>query len=141
MHAAGIVHRDLKSHNILLGDNYQIKLCDFGLAKYKCDLNKGTMQYSGTPAYMAPELFYKKSYDETVDVFAFGTLLWELVSRQVPYEGLEPDQIRGKLTTPLPIPYNCPAEVAKLIPACRAAAPDKRPSFPEILDVLTRLST
>ena len=110
MHASGVVHRDLKSHNILMGDNYQVKLCDFGLTRYKSDLNKGSMQYSGTPAYMALELFQKKGYNETVDVFAFGTLLWELASRQVPYEGLDADLIKKKLidNTPLPLPYNCP---------------------------------
>ena len=42
---------------------------------------------------MAPELFQKKSYDEKVDVFAFGTLLWELVAREVPFDGLEPADI------------------------------------------------
>lgn len=57
MHSLGIVHRDLKSHNILIDDHYNIKVCDFGLARFKADLNKGTMQYSGTPTYMAPELF------------------------------------------------------------------------------------
>ena len=140
MHASGVVHRDLKSHNILLMEGNQVKLCDFGLTRYKADLNKGSMQYSGTPAYMALELFQKKGYDETVDVFAFGTLLWELVSRQVPYEGLDPDLIKKKLLEggALAIPYNCPAEVAALINSCRSNVPDKRPSFEQILEVLEK---
>lgn len=79
LHKSDVVHRDLKSYNILVDDSFNIKLCDFGLCKFKADLNRGTMQFSGTPSYMAPELFQKKSYDEKVDVFAFGTLLWELV--------------------------------------------------------------
>lgn len=57
MHSLGIVHRDLKSHNILIDDNFNVKVCDFGLARFKADLNKGTMQYAGTPNYMALELF------------------------------------------------------------------------------------
>lgn len=71
----------MKSYNILIDDSFNIKVCDFGLARFKADLNTGTMQFAGTPTYMAPELFQKKSYDEKVDVFAFGTMLWELATR------------------------------------------------------------
>jgi len=49
-----VVHRDLKSYNILLDENMKVKLCDFGLAKKTSDLNRGLSQFSGTPAYMAP---------------------------------------------------------------------------------------
>lgn len=65
------------------------------------------MQFSGTPAYMAPELFQKRQYDESVDIFAYGTLLWELVSREVPYDGLDPADIRYKVEKeePLKAPY------------------------------------
>lgn len=55
------------------------------------------MQYAGTPTYMAPELFQKRSYDQSVDVFAFGSLLWEIINREVPYDGLEPQDIAGKV--------------------------------------------
>jgi len=139
MHASGIVHRDLKSLNILIMDNNQIRLCDFGLARYKADLNKGSLQFSGTPAYMALEIFQKKPYDEKVDVFAFGTLLWEIVSRKIPYDGLDADLIRKKLEKEgLPIPYNCPAEVANLINLCRSNAPEKRPTFDKIYEILEK---
>lgn len=57
LHESGIVHRDLKSYNILLDESYNVKVCDFGLARFKADLNTGTMQFAGTPTYMAPELF------------------------------------------------------------------------------------
>jgi serine/threonine protein kinase len=60
---------------------------------YKCDLNKGASQFSGTPSYLAPEVFQKKPFDEKVDVFAFGALLWEIFSKDIPYDGLEPGQI------------------------------------------------
>lgn len=58
-HKSGAVHRDLKSLNVLLDENNTVRLCDFGLARFKNDLNKGTMQFSGTPAYMPPEMFRK----------------------------------------------------------------------------------
>lgn len=55
------------------------------------------MQFSGTPVYMAQELFQKKSYDETVDVFALGTLLFEIYTGEIPYNGLDPATIKEKL--------------------------------------------
>ena len=74
----------------------------------QADLGKGSMQFAGTPVYMAPELFQKRQYDEKVDVFAFGTLLWEILSREVPYDGLEAADIRAKVERgePLKMHYN-----------------------------------
>ena len=79
------------------------------------------MQYSGTPAYMAPELFQKRQYDETVDVFAYGALLWELVCREVPYDGLDPADIRAKVEKEenLKLPYGCDVRIGQLINDCR----------------------
>lgn len=93
MHHLGIVHRDIKSHNILIDSTFNVKVCDFGLSKFNADIGKGNMQYAGTPTYMAPELFQKRSYDQSVDVFAFGSLLWEILCRRVPYDGLDPQDI------------------------------------------------
>lgn len=77
----------------MLDENNKVKLCDFGLARKFSELNTGTSRFSGTPNYMAPELYLKKAYDQSVDVFAFGTLLYELFAREVPYEGLEHSDI------------------------------------------------
>ena len=80
-------------------------------------MGKGSMQFSGTPAYMAPELFQKRPYDETVDVFAFGALLYELVAREVPYDGLDVSDIRAKVEREenLKVPYGTDPRISQLI--------------------------
>ena len=88
--APPVVHRDLKSHNVLLGADGRCRLCDFGLV--------GSREVTaGTPNYMAPELFLAKAYSTPVDVFAFGVLLNELFTREVPWDGYQPLDIKDKV--------------------------------------------
>jgi len=96
LHEHDVVHRDIKSHNFLVDENLTVKLCDFGLARNKEALNQGSMQFSGTPIYMAQELFLKKSYDQSVDIFALGTLLYEIYTGEIPYYGLDATDIKEK---------------------------------------------
>jgi serine/threonine protein kinase len=135
IHYNGIVHRDIKSHNVLVDEYFNVKLCDFGLAKKVTELNLGSGKFCGTPAYMSPELFMKKSYDEKIDVFSFGTLLWEILVRKVPYDGLEVHEIKNKITTDekLFVPKTIPLEYSSIIESCRHWDPSKRPSFSELL--------
>ena len=70
----------------------QVKLCDFGLAANSHD-QKG----AGTPAYMAPELHTGKSYNEKVDIYAFGIMMWELVAKRVPFDGASPFDIKNRV--------------------------------------------
>ena len=84
---------------------------------------------------MAPELFQKRQYDEKVDVFAFGTLLYECVAREVPYDGLEGADISAKVIKgdQLRIPFGVDARLGQLINDCRHVQSDKRPSFDTIV--------
>merc|ERR1712048_1423900 len=88
MHARSVVHRDVKSHNVLLSPHLEAKLCDFGLARMKSELMTGAMQFAGTPQYMAPEVLQQLKYTEKVDVFAYGTLLWECMAVDIPFANL-----------------------------------------------------
>lgn len=135
-HGAGIVHRDLKSHNVLLNSHYQVKICDFGLARFNADLNKGVSQFSGTPSYMAPELFRKQAYSNKVDVFAFGTLLWELITREIPFEALDPVDVKDQVLRDPRLPLSGPRPLVILVERCRAADPFERPEFAEIVQIL-----
>lgn len=101
------------------------------------------MQFAGTPTYMAPELFQKRQYDHSVDIFAFGCLLWEIINRKVPYDGLDPSDIAQKVIKGEKLEDHQLVQVdmrlADLVQACRSVEPDQRPSFKEITALLTQV--
>ena len=87
-HRQGVIHRDLKSHNIILNDALELKIIDFGLAY--CAHHEGmtaTGLILGTPEYMAPEQVAGKKADERADIYAFGIILYELFTGKVPFTG------------------------------------------------------
>jgi len=139
MHAMCIVHRDVKSHNVLLtaGKQPLVKLCDFGLARMKSELCTGSMQWAGTAAYMAPELFAKKRYTETVDVFAFGVMLWEVLSMEIPHANMDPADIARRVqhkdVAGLAIAHGWPKALKALIRACLAVNAESRPVMDAIV--------
>ena len=133
-----VVHRDLKSQNVLLDARGEALVCDFGIAKYKDRTFVSTANgQAGTPAYMAPEMFDGAGITEKVDVFAFGVLLWEMLTGEVPWSHVpSPMQIIycvGVMSQRLPIPPACPAALRVLIERCWAEQPADRPGFVEIL--------
>jgi len=139
-----VVHRDLKSLNVLLDEHMTAKICDFGLAQFlkKQEKIEGT---SGTPYWMAPEIFSGK-YGPAVDVYAFGIILNEMFSRRVPYAD---DRYGADLPNLLPlivnsgrrpsIPARCPTDMKNLMVRCWDANPDNRPTFTVVLATLKEI--
>lgn len=137
-----IVHRDLKSPNLLVDSKYTVKICDFGLSRSKANTFLSSKTAAGTPEWMAPEILRDEPSNEKSDVYSFGVILWELVTLQPPWRNLDPRQVveavafKGKR---LEIPSNVNPQVAALIEACWANEPRKRPSFASIMDYLQQL--
>jgi serine/threonine-protein kinase len=90
LHEKGIVHRDLKPDNVLLGNDGQIKLLDFGIAMDEAARRLtwfGLSAPVGTPDYMAPEQIRGRRGDVRTDLYALGTLLYEMITGELPYSG------------------------------------------------------
>lgn len=90
---------------------------------------------------MSPEMFQRKSYDESVDVFSYGTLLWEIITRQVPFDGIDPGDIKNMVLADkkLECSFGVEKKLAELIQSCRNVDPALRPSFTKVVEVLRSL--
>jgi tRNA A-37 threonylcarbamoyl transferase component Bud32 len=136
MHARNVVHRDIKSHNVLLSPHLETKLCDFGLARMKSELMTGVMQFAGTPQYMAPELLRQQKYTEKVDTWAYGVLLWETMAADIPFANLDVPEIRELATSGkmLAMPPDSPRPIQAVIKSCWAVDQSIRPAMSHVLE-------
>uniref|UniRef100_A0A671NE28 non-specific serine/threonine protein kinase n=1 Tax=Sinocyclocheilus anshuiensis TaxID=1608454 RepID=A0A671NE28_9TELE len=145
LHAKSIIHRDLKSNNIFLHEDLTVKIGDFGLATVKSRWS-GSHQFeqlSGSILWMAPEVIRlqdKNPYSFQSDVYAFGIVLYELMSGALPYSNINNrDQIifmvgRGYLAPDLSkVRSNCPKAMKRLMADCLKKKREERPLFPQIL--------
>lgn len=86
IHSQNIIHRDIKPENILINDDFEIKVCDFGWA-VALNANEIRNTFCGTYEYMAPEIYKNKSYDNKVDIWSLGILMYELLHGYSPFKG------------------------------------------------------
>ncbi|KAH7439599.1 hypothetical protein KP509_04G068100 [Ceratopteris richardii] len=137
-----IVHRDLKSPNLLVDKNWVVKVCDFGLSRMKHNTFLSSKSTAGTPEWMAPEVLRNEPSNEKCDVYSFGVILWELATLQQPWAGMNPMQVVGAIgfqQRMLDIPDELDPDLVRIIKQCWQSDPAVRPSFTEIMAALKRL--
>uniref|UniRef100_A0A3B4DZ53 Mitogen-activated protein kinase kinase kinase n=1 Tax=Pygocentrus nattereri TaxID=42514 RepID=A0A3B4DZ53_PYGNA len=135
LHLHKIIHRDLKSPNVLVTHNDAVKISDFGTSKELSD--KSTkMSFAGTVAWMAPEVIRNEPVSEKVDIWSFGVVLWELLTGEIPYKDVDSSAIIwgvGSNSLHLPVPSTCPDGFKILMKQTWQGKPRNRPSFRQIL--------
>ncbi|CAL4885329.1 unnamed protein product [Urochloa decumbens] len=137
-----IVHRDLKSPNLLVDKNWVVKVCDFGLSRMKNKTFLSSRSTAGTAEWMAPEVLRNEPSDEKCDVFSYGVILWELCTLLQPWEGMNAMQVVGAVgfqNRRLDIPDNIDPAIAEIIVKCWHTDPKLRPSFADIMTTLKPL--
>lgn len=141
LHGKNMIHRDLKTHNLLLDEEYRVKVTDFGTAKHLSQIKQKAFTEVGTLGYVAPEVLDPPihGYDGKVDVFSFGVVLWEIIAHRSTEDNVLSSvstlQYAKRLKTGFrpTIPDDCPSDFRLLIEACWEYKPQKRPTFTQIV--------
>lgn len=144
LHNDEIVHRDIKTENILVDDKWRCVVADYGFAR---KARKGAaMTICGSDNFMAPEVIWGEVYDERADVFSFGVVLWEIIYRKVPgQDGFAERGPRTKFKLDIDAlkdgaPADAPASLVNLAASCCAYEPDDRITSDEALEWLDDLT-
>ncbi|KAH9564228.1 hypothetical protein CY35_04G014800 [Sphagnum magellanicum] len=154
LHGRGVMHRDLKSMNVLINvvenedegisSSVQVKLTDFGVSKLKLHDSRFTTKMVGTTRWRAPEVFEDEQnpekYTKSADVYSFAVIFSEVLTGKTPFSDMKHMEIfksvcRGKRPS-LPDEEYCPAYLSELISKCWDTEPKARPDFPQICQEL-----
>jgi len=145
-HGKGIIHRDLKLENIVVTNGLTLKLMDFGLARTADDTRLLDSALVGTLAYIAPELIQGEESSAQSDLYAFGIILYELLTGQAPFRGtinaVLAQHVQGKVTPPSLHNPDIPAWLDDVILSLLNKRPEERPASAkhvlQILDAMER---
>lgn len=147
-HRYGVIHRDIKPANIMLDEEENVYLTDFGIAKNLGNPNLenqteiGAMV--GTPSYMSPEQIRSESIMPQADIYSLGILLYELLTGKLPFEGITPiDMIMLHLSEPLPSVLSQNASLPSTLDPViqKATAKDPAQRYPDVITMLAELHT
>ncbi|KAE9460690.1 hypothetical protein C3L33_07473, partial [Rhododendron williamsianum] len=144
LHSKKIVHRDVKSENMLLDSRRTLKIADFGVARVEAQNPRDMTGETGTLGYMAPEVLDGKPYNRKCDVYSFGICFWEIYCCDMPYPNLSFADVSSavvKQNLRPEIPRCCPSSVANIMRKCWDANPEKRPEMDEVVKLLEAIDT
>jgi len=138
IHNLNRIHRDIKSDNILLGVNGEVKLADFGYAAQLTAQRIVRTTVVGTPYWMSPELIHGNNYDTKVDIWSLGIMCMEMAEGEPPYIELTPLRALFMITTkgipPLKEPQQWTVDFKHFLAQCLQTAPSDRPSATALLN-------
>ncbi|XP_010695285.1 serine/threonine-protein kinase STY13 [Beta vulgaris subsp. vulgaris] len=144
LHTMKIVHRDVKTENMLLDKQRNLKIADFGVARVEASNPHDMTGETGTLGYMAPEVLNGHAYNRKCDVYSFGICLWEIYCCEMPYPDLSFSEVTSAVVRQNlrpEIPRCCPSSLAHVMKRCWDANPDKRPEMDEVVTLLEAIDT
>ncbi|KAI4320462.1 hypothetical protein MLD38_033939 [Melastoma candidum] len=144
LHSKKIVHRDVKTENMLLDKARTVKIADFGVARMEASNPHDMTGETGTLGYMAPEVLNGNPYNRKCDVYSFGICLWEIYCCDMPYPDLSFSEVTSAVVRQNlrpEIPRCCPSSLANVMRRCWDATPDKRPEMDEVVSMLEAIDT
>ncbi|KAJ9543028.1 hypothetical protein OSB04_022735 [Centaurea solstitialis] len=143
LHSKKIVHRDLKTENMMLDANKTLKIVDFGVARVEAQNPRDMTGVTGTLGYMAPEVLEGKPYNRKCDVYSFGICLWEIYCCDMPYADLSFAEASSAVVHQFTssIPKCCPSSFASILKKCWDMNPEKRPEMEEVVKLLEAIDT
>ena len=144
LHSEKIVHRDVKTDNMLLDVQSNLKIADFGVARVEALNPKDMTGETGTLGYMAPEVIDGKPYNRRCDVYSFGICLWEIYCCDMPYPDLSFVDVSSAVVLHNlrpEIPRCCPTVLANIMKKCWDGNPQRRPEMEEVVKMLEGIDT